>query len=322
MSELKSKKKFLVVGLGAIGQMTACRLKASGNTVYGLDVSKRTIEAIREEGITMEGIMSSHAMLDGLVSGVDELTERQFDYVLICVKTPYMEAVAKELKKLENGFQIVSMQNGIDTEDFFAEHFEKERVMRMVINFAGNLRRPNNIKMIFFHKPNYLGCLCESNFDKAQELAEIFGNSRLDTEVTREIKKLTYRKAILVAALAPIAALLGMTMVEVMTLSETRYMVEMLLEEAVEVARAKGYDYGPDFIKYCLNYLTSAGRHKPSMLIDIEEGNPTEIEFINGKISFHGHNADIPVYLNTYLTLLVKAKEKQQIKRKRGESIV
>ncbi|MCI0470031.1 MAG: hypothetical protein L0Y73_00060, partial [Candidatus Aminicenantes bacterium] len=226
--------------------------------------------------------------------------------------------VIAAIKKFKNDFQIVSMQNGIDNEELLANHFNRGKVMRIVINFAGVLISPGIIKMTFFQKPNHVGCLCsKENCSHAQEMADIMTAAGLDTEATNEIQKLTWKKTILVASLAPISALLGMTMLEVMTMSETRYLVQMLLEEAIEVARAKNYDFGDDYFPYCLDYLQKGGPHKPSMLIDLELGNPTEIDFINAKISHHGHELDIPVHLNTYLTLLVKAKEKVEIKKRK-----
>jgi 2-dehydropantoate 2-reductase len=228
-----------------------------------------------------------------------------------------MAEVVSSLSNLKDGFKIVSMQNGIDNEEYMAKFFPKERILRVVINYAGNAISPSVIKMTFFHKPNYVGCLCgKADCMYTKEFSDLMTDAGLDTEPTVEVKKLAWRKTILVAALAPISALLGMTMAEVMSMGETRYLVEMLLEEAVEVARGKSFDFGDDFIEYSLKYLSTAGHHKPSMLIDVEKGDPTEIEYINGKISFHGHELDIPAHLNTYLTLLVKAKEQFQIRRK------
>ncbi len=319
MHNEKKKKKFLLIGLGPIGQLFSCYLKASGCSIYGVDVNQDCIESIRKSGISITGLNSLHANPDQVCAQVSELKERDFDYVIIAVKTPYMEEAVSSLDSLTGNFKVVAMQNGIDNEEYLAKFFPKERILRAVINFAGNIIFPGTIRMTFFHKPNYVGCLCgNGDCTFAKELASLMTEAGLDTEPTKEIKKLSWRKTILVAALAPIAALLGMTMVEVMKMGETRYLVEMLLEEAVEVARRRNYDYGDDFIEYCLDYLSKAGQHKPSMLIDIEKGNPTEIEYINGKISSHGHKLDTPVYLNTYITLLVKAKEQLQTQRKKN----
>lgn len=323
MTQKEKKSRILVIGLGAIGQIFASHLKASGCTVFGVDVRQECIDAIKKNGIRIEGIASLQANLDGVAAGVDGLNAHDFDFVVLCIKTPYMGDVASALKNFKNNFSIVSMQNGIDTEEFLADHFDREKVMRIVINFAGNIMPTGVVNMTFFHKPNYAGCLCsKGNCDKAKHLAGLMTAAGLETEATEEIQKFSWRKTILVAALAPISALLGMTMLEVMTMDETRYLVRMLLEEAIEVGRARGYDYGDDFYDYCMNYLTKAGNHKPSMLIDLELGHPTEIDYINAKISRHGQELDLNVNLNTYLTMLVKAKEKILLKKRKGNNII
>lgn len=317
---LQMNKKFLVIGLGAIGQIFSCHLKAAGYKVYGVDVNRDCVEKIRQNGIKIEGVTSVQADMDEVETQLSDFNAHDFDYVVICVKVPYMDDVIATLKKFKNNFQIVSMQNGIDNEEYLAKCFAREKVMRIVINFAGVLITPGHINMTFFHKPNYVGCLCsKENCSHAKELADIMTAAKLDTEPTNEIQKLTWKKTMLVASLAPISALLGMTMLEVMTMNETRYLVQMLLEESIEVARAKNFDFGDDYFTYCLDYLKKGGPHKPSMLIDLELGNPTEIDFINAKIAHHGHELDIPVHLNTYLTLLVKAKEKLEMKKRKEQ---
>ena len=314
-----SKKKILVVGLGPIGGMFACHLKASGCSIYGLDVRKELVRAIRENGITIRGLISLQCHLDQVATHLDDLNERNFDYIVIAVKTPYMPEVISMLTGLKGDFRIVVMQNGIDNEEYLAKFFSKEKVMRVVVNFAGNSISPGFIKMTFFHKPNHVGCLC-GNDDcmHVKKIAALMSEAKLDTAPTTEIKKYAWRKTILVAGLAPVSAVLGMTMAEVMAMDETRYLVKLLLEESIAVAAARNYDFGDDFFEQCMKYLSTAGHHKPSMLIDIENGSPTEIEYINGKISFYGSEHDIRVPLNTYLTVLVKAREQLSAMRKRN----
>jgi 2-dehydropantoate 2-reductase len=315
--EKHAKKKFLVIGLGPIGGIFSCRLKSYGCSVYGVDVRKDLVEAIRKNGAGVEGLTNCRANPDQVCTHVDELKEKDFDYVIVTVKTPYMPEVVSSLSSLNGDFQVVAMQNGIDNEEYLARFFRKKRVYRIVINYAGNMISPGLVKMTFFHKPNYVGCLCpEEGFRRAKLLAKIMTAAGLETEPSDEIKKFAWRKTILVAALAPVSAILGMTMAEVMENGESRSLVEKLLEEAIAVAKAQGFDYGEGFFEYSLDYLATAGHHKPSMLIDIEEGYPTEIEYINGKIAFYGHELNVPVPVNTTITSMIKAKEWQQRKCK------
>lgn len=316
MTDKAKKKKFLVVGLGPIGGIFACHMKAKGNHISGLDVRKDYIDAIKKDGIKLTGFTSLQSNLDDAATDIKNLKQKKFDYIVVAAKTPYMPEIVTSLKALKNKFSIISMQNGIDNEEYLARFFGKEKVMRVVVNFAGNVVTPGTIKMTFFHKPNYVGCICGKKACKhAEILADFMTQAILDTEPTEDIKKFSWQKTILVAALAPISALLGMTMAEVMSLGETHYLVEMLLKEAIEVAKAANYDYGEEFFEQCLDYLSSAGHHKPSMLIDIEKGNPTEIEYINGKISFYGHKLNLPAPLNTSITSMIKAKEMMQQKK-------
>ncbi len=63
------------------------------------------------------------------------------------------------------------------------------------------------------------------------------------------------------------------------------------------------------FLQECLDFLLKAGDHKPSMLIDIERGRPTEIDFINGQIGSRSHLHDVPAPTHSTILALVKAKE-------------
>jgi 2-dehydropantoate 2-reductase len=320
--EVKNRR-FLVVGLGAIGGILACHLKSAGYATYAVDANKDYIDAVREKGIKLEGLTSCMAHLDQVCSRFEDLEIKEFDYVIISVKTPYLPDVVATLRmNLDDNFKVVAMQNGIDNEEYLARFFGKDRSMRAVVNFAGNILEPGLIDMTFFHKPNIAGCLCgEEECEYAIDLSQCMTGAGLETEPSTEISKYTWRKTILVAALAPIAATLGMTMAEVMSTGETRSLVVKLLREAIAVAKAYGYDYGETFFDFSLDYLSTAGHHKPSMLIDIENGSPTEIEYINGKIAYHGHLLNIPVPLNTSITSMVKAKERLEMDRKKKNAV-
>jgi 2-dehydropantoate 2-reductase len=207
---------------------------------------------------------------------------------------------------------VISYQNGIGNEEFLAKYFGKDRAMRVAINYAGNVVGPGKIRMSFFHKPNHIGCMCGTSIcGHAIELAELMTSVGLETEPTAEIKRLTWRKTILNAALSPVCAVLAQTMSSVMEFPPARELVEALLWESISVARAAGFDYGEGFFDDCVKYLATAGPHKPSMLVDIENGMPTEIDFINGKIASVGQELQVPVPLNTTMTALVKARERE-----------
>ena len=304
-----NKCKILVIGLGPCGGIFAAYLAGAGYRVYGLDTWEEHCEKIRTEGVRITNLVSLQVPLQGVFTSFDELSGKAFDYVVIAVKTPHLPVVVSGLKEFPGNFKIVVMQNGLDNEEYVASFFPKDRVLRMAVNYAGNIAAPGVIKMNFFQGPNHVGCTCNGrSCGHADELASLMTDSGLHTAAVGDIKKYTWRKTILSAILSPVSALLEVSMAEVMANKETRVLVESLIKESIEVAKAAGYDYGKDFFDVCIGFLLKSGRHKPSMLIDIENGNPTEVDYINGKIAYHGNRFHIPVPFNTAMNALVKAK--------------
>jgi 2-dehydropantoate 2-reductase len=103
-------------------------------------------------------------------------------------------------------------------------------------------------------------------------------------------------------------------MSQAMTNEESLKLVETVLKESIEVAKADGYTYGDDFLDVCMKYLGTAGPHKPSMLVDIDNGLRTEIDYINGRIAVLGEKLGVPVPVNTIFTTMVKARELDSLK--------
>jgi 2-dehydropantoate 2-reductase len=107
----------------------------------------------------------------------------------------------------------------------------------------------------------------------------------------------------------PLCAITGRTMVE-LTLDPILFnLLDALIKEGVAVARANEFSVGSDFYPYCINYLKTAGNHRPSMLQDIDAGRRTEIDYINGKIVEYGLQAGVATPYNSMVRGLVKALE-------------
>jgi len=280
--------------------------------VAGIDVWREHLNEINSAGIRIQGFASLKAHLSECCAAVDDLKRREFDYCVIATKTPQLPSVVTALESLNGDFKVVSLQNGLDNEDFLASHFGRDRVLRVAINYAGIVKQPGVIEMVFFQKPNYIGCICNAqDCPVASDLAEMFCAAGLETQAAENIKYHTWRKTILNAALSPVSAVLGMTMADVMACGEGYALVELLLKECIDVAKHAGFDYGDGFYDYCLDYLQRGGHHKPSMLVDLENGNPTEIDYINGKIDSYGYTYNVAVPVNKVMTALVKAKQRR-----------
>ena len=306
------KKKFAIIGAGPIGGTMGAHLKKAGHEVILVDILRDHLDEIERNGLGICGFkeMAVPFPAESLCYSVDELAGKNVDIIFISVKASIMPRILPDIEKVagENS-TFVSLQNGLDTEDFIADAFGSRNTLRIVVNYAGNLVANGLVRLSFFNAPNYIGMIHPDAEGKARELADIITDAELATEFTSEIKKYEWEKTILNAALSPVCALTRRTMKQMMELDYTRELVRAILVEGIEVAEANGIFYGPDFMPHCMGYLDKAGHHKTSMHVDIENRSPTEIGFLNEKIVEYGILKGIGTPYNSAIVALIRGAE-------------
>jgi 2-dehydropantoate 2-reductase len=307
---MADKLRFGVVGVGPTGGAMAARLADAGHSVVLVDILKRHMDQIREHGLVLTGIMELEARFDpgDVCYCVDELRgKRELDYIFIATKASVMGAFIPALAEIvKPGTTIISLQNGMDTEKVLAETFGYENVFRMVVNYAGNLIDKGKIRCSFFNPPNYIGVIDPDKQKEAEELARVLTGAKMDTEFAEDIQKRVWIKVILNCGLSAVCALTRKTMKQMMDFKSTRSLVEDVLKESCAVAEEMKVALPEGFLDLCMGYLDKAGHHQTSMHIDIELQNPSEIDFLNGKIVEYGEMCGIDTPINSTIVRLIK----------------
>ena len=306
------KYKFGVIGVGPVGGIMAAHLAKAGHDVTLIDVFKAHMEEINKSGLSITGFKEMNVPFSKnyICYGIDELNDKDVDYLFISVKASILPQIIPILKKVAKpGMTYIALQNGLDNEDLIADAFGKENTLRVVVNYAGNLISNGSIRMSFFNAPNYIGMIDPGAEKKAKELAYVISKANLETVFTPEIKKYEWEKIILNAALSPVCALTRRTMRQMMEFEDTRALAKSILREGIEVAAANGVHFELDFLEFCMGYLDKAGHHRTSMHVDIEKKNPTEISFINDKIVKYGKAKGIPTPINSTIVSLIRGSE-------------
>ncbi len=306
------KKKYAIgiIGLGPVGQTLAVHFREAGCEIAITDLNRKKLSLIRREGIGVNGVIEKKAYFKHVYNSIDELLDHKFDILISAVKAYHVDSLIDEIeKKTTDKLCLLSAQNGIDLRVKYISHFDKSQIFRMVVNFAGNLQAPNVVSLNFFNPPNYVASIDDSQPDMAQWIADTLSGVDLFTENVDSfnVENKIWEKTILNAALSPLCALSRLTMKEAMENPETLQIVEYLIYEAVEVAKAEGIKLPDNFVKLCIRYLGNAGNHFPSLAVDLIENRPTEIDYMNGKIVDYGRRHYIRTPLNLTLTNLVKA---------------
>ena len=308
---MADKPKIAIIGVGPIGGILGAHLANAGYYVVLCDILKSHLDAIKEKGLTITGVVEMNVKCEGIAYDISELPNfPEWDTIVISIKASVMPSILPAIEKVARpGTRFISCQNGLDTEDFIAETFGRDNTMRIVVNYAGERVEDGKIWMSFFNKPNYIGVLRPRAEPLAREIAKMLTEAQLDTEFTTDIKRYEWEKTILNAALSPVCALTGKMMKEIMDFEPTRFLVEEILREGIEVAAANGVTFDEGFFEHCIQYLEKGGYHKTSMHMDVERGSPTEIDWLNGKLVERGRKHGLRVPYNTTITALIKGLE-------------
>lgn len=305
-----SKYKIGIIGLGPVGLVLAAHFKEAGCEIHICDIEKKKINLIRTDGVELVGKMDKTVFFNHVYSSLSELLEHKVDILISAVKAYHVDSVLEQIEKSTNGdLLLLSAQNGIDIRQKYTSHFNDSQILRMVINFAGNLHAPNTVNVTFFNPPNYIGSIDDTRTDIADWLSGVLTSANLET-LSKDsfiISDKIWEKTILNAALSPLCAISRLTMREAMVHPDTLEIVEQIILEAIEVAKAEEIKLGDNFVKLCIRYLKNAGDHLPSLAVDLISGKETEIDYMNGKIVEYGRKHYVRTPLNLTFTNLVKA---------------
>ena len=181
--------------------------------------------------------------------------------------------------------------------------------MRAVVNYGCGLVGPAHVTIPFHHPPHFIQELDPESKFAADAIADTLTTCGLPTRHTKDIVAMVWRKGVLNACMNPVCAVTGLTMSQAMNDPIIFNLVDSLVKECVKVARANEIMIGWEYYPNAIEYMRNAGNHKPSMLMDIENGRRTEIDYINGKFVEYGRQAGIETPYNISLQSLVKGLE-------------
>lgn len=310
------KIKVGIIGLGPVGMILASKLKEAGCDVAICVRNEVKRNKILNEGIILENVLNAQTPFDQVYSDIAELLGLDLDYLVFATKSYQVENLIDQVKDLNTEkLTVVAAQNGIDIEQLLIPTFGESKILRMIVNYAGNIVSPNTVKVTFFTPPNYIGSINDTRQAQAKQFAELLNAVSLDTEVVDsfELLRRTWHKTILNAAMSPLCGVGRMTMAEAMNDPDTVELIEQIINEGVEVAEKEKIRFSDDFVRQCMRYLKRGGDHFPSLAVDLINGRQTEIDYFNGKLVEYGRKHYVRTSLNLTFTNMVKAMSNKNI---------
>jgi len=201
---------------------------------------------------------------------------------------------------------LVSLQNGIGNAEQLATLAPGHTVC--ATTSMGAILEANNTVLWTGRGPTQLAPFGKTPAHDANLIAGLLTTVGCVCHVLPDAASMLWGKLILNAAINPVTALYGIANGRLPEHPEARDQAFAAAREAMAVAKALGlklaYDKAPTAIT---EVCRQTAANRSSMLQDIEQGRPTEIEAITGAIVAEADRLNIPVPVNKALYLAIRS---------------
>ncbi|GAB3763895.1 2-dehydropantoate 2-reductase [Ramlibacter monticola] len=295
--------KIAIIGAGAIGGYVGVKLALAGEDVTFI-VRGANLAAIRDAGMRLvlpDG--SQHVARNVRATERYEEAGEQ-DLVILATKAHQVADVAPHLDRLMGPrTAVVTMQNGIpfwyfhktgcalegsavrsvDQEGRLATQIPPERVIGCVVYPACELLAPGVVKHIEGDRFP-LGELDGRVSDRVTRISEVFQRAGLKAPVLEDIRAEIWLKLWGNLTFNPISSLTHSTLVDICQFPLSREIAASMMREAQAVAGKLGITFRVPLEKRIAG-AEKVGRHKTSMLQDVESGRAPEIDALVGSVA-------------------------------------
>jgi len=297
-----SKIKICVVGAGSIGGHLAVLFATVGHDVTVIARGAH-LAAIRKNGLRLILDDGSEHLVRHMHATENIRSVGPQDLVILAVKANQVEALVDDVSSLfHDGTVLVPMQNGIpwwyfqrhggphenycvravDPHGRIMNAIDPRRIVGCVVYPAAGIVSPGVVRHIEGNRYP-LGELDGTTTERIKGIADAFTAAGLKSPILPDIRAEIWLKLWGNLTFNPISALTHSTLVDLCQYPLTRELATRMMAEAQEIAGRLGIKFRVDIEKRIAG-AERVGKHKTSMLQDIEAGREPEIDALVGSV--------------------------------------
>jgi 2-dehydropantoate 2-reductase len=288
------------MGSGGVGGYFGARLTQAG--VEATFVARGAhLEAMRRTGLRIEGPGESFTIP---VKATDDPRQvGPVDFVLFAVKLWDAEAAAAACKPMMGpGSAVVSLLNGIDSEDTLAAALGGDHVMGGVAEISATIAAPGVIRKVSPASLVRFGERDRSRSVRAGKLQAILSAAGVGVDLSDDINLAIWNKFVFLVGLSAMTALTRRPIGEVRADPVTRQLLQEIMDEAMRIGQAMGVPIPATVVTERLQYIdTLPAEIRASMAVDLAAGRRLELPWLSGAVVRRGRELGIPTPANAFV---------------------
>lgn len=299
----------LILGAGALGTLLGARLARARVPVTLFGTNREHILAMQKDGVLVEELNGSVEKTSAAAVFDPSQVRGDVDLVLVTIKSYDTDRAVENIRPYcQTETIFLTLQNGIGNWERIASQVGREKVLLGSTAQGATLVAPGRIR----HGGNGLSFVGEPEgrlSPRVEGVVDLFRQAGLETQPSDRMVQIVWEKLMVNVGINAITALTGIRNGLVANLEAGRELSRAAVEEALAVARAKGFAIDDEMVERVLTVARNTAANRSSMGQDVDRGKRTEIDAINGAIVQFGKELGLPTPVNRTLTLLIKIVE-------------
>lgn len=299
---MKHIQKVLICGLGAIGSIYAVQILKHKDIDLSVLVDKARLNRYKKEPL----VFNETEYCFNYVTSEEPF---EADLILIATKNNALEYVLKDIKGFTGKDTIImSLLNGLQSEDRISELFGKDRVLYSYYIGHTSTRTGRHVyhdgvyKTVFGEKYN------KEYSDNVITVKNFFDKTAINYEIPVDMEYSRWWKFLVNIGYNQASAVLNAAYGDFQKSEKVNKIAIELMKEAVEVARACGVKNTDRLIPEVLEVIkTMLPETRTSMLQDVDAGRETEVDIFAGYVCSLGQIYGIKTPYNDMFLKIIKA---------------
>ncbi len=299
----KFMKQILMVGAGSVGGFFGAHL-AKDNPNVSFLLRARTCEAVKRNGLTIRSAGGSFTVRPPVASDARELPKP--DLIVLGVKAYDLDQVMDQLEPvLTDHTVILTLQNGIDTEDRLLARLHRDCVIGGVAYIYSKIVEPG---VIDHYKKGAIaiGELMGMESARLLKIRELFTAAGIPCHFSKDIRRTKWEKMCWNCVFNPITVLIDDRVAKALDHAEMMGVIRQIVGEVAAVAATLKVPLPADMVDRVVKASQEIRDIHTSMYDDWKAGRSTEIDFLNGFVVEQGRKLGIPTPVNEALTAMIK----------------
>ncbi|MCE8019576.1 2-dehydropantoate 2-reductase [Halomonas sp. MCCC 1A11036] len=277
--------KFAIMGSGGVGGYFGARLAEAGEDVAFIARGEH-LAAMQRQGLRVSSIKGD-VDLAQVKATDDPATLGEVGCVIVAVKAWQVREAAETIRPLVGPDTLVlPLENGVEAADTLAEVLGEAPVLDGLCGILAWREAPGHIRHAGVDPFIRFGERDNHSSARTARLKAVFDKVHgVSAEIPDDIRVAQWSKFLFICAMSGIGSITRAPIGVTRQLPETRALIQAMLEEIDQVARAHGVAFPADAVARAMQFIDAMpAESTSSMQRNIMAGEPSELESQNGAV--------------------------------------